>query len=157
MAERFSAMICLVRNISTDEPQAIHRTALMPDGTAIKRNGKTFRMSLGPITGGAIKIDSDEDVTMGICIGEGLETCLAGRQMGLRPVWALLSTTGISAFPISRGIDGLHIFRENDANLASPKAVEDCAARWRAAGRDVRIVDPGHGVDLNDELAGAAA
>jgi len=41
MAERLPAMICLVRNISTDEPQAIHRTALAADGTAIKRNGKT--------------------------------------------------------------------------------------------------------------------
>ena len=36
--ERFPAMVCLVRNIVTNEPQAIHRTALAPDGTAIKRD-----------------------------------------------------------------------------------------------------------------------
>ncbi len=44
-AERHPAMVCLVRNIVTNEPQAIHRTALGPDGRAIKRDSKTFRMS----------------------------------------------------------------------------------------------------------------
>jgi hypothetical protein len=39
---RHPAMVCLVRNIITNEPQAIHRTALTPDGTAIKHDGKTF-------------------------------------------------------------------------------------------------------------------
>jgi hypothetical protein len=56
MDERFPAMICLVRNIVSNEPQAVHRTALAADGTAVKRNGKTFRMSLGSISGGAIKL-----------------------------------------------------------------------------------------------------
>jgi putative DNA primase/helicase len=65
--ERFPAMICLVRNIVTNEPQGMHRTALAPDGTAIKRNGKTFRMSLGSIAGGAIKLDPDEDIKQGLC------------------------------------------------------------------------------------------
>ena len=31
-ANRFPAMVCLVRNLRTNEPQAIHRTALSPDG-----------------------------------------------------------------------------------------------------------------------------
>jgi hypothetical protein len=126
-AERFPAMVCLVRNIRTNEPQAIHRTALAPDGTSIKRNGKTHRISFGPITGGAIKLDPDEDVTQGLCIGEGVETCLAGRLMGLRPVWSVVNTGGIETFPVLPGLDGLHIIRENDANGASAKAVEACA------------------------------
>ena len=111
--DEFPAMVCLVRGIVSNEPQAIHRTALSPDGVAIKRGGKTFRMSLGLVAGGAIKIDPNADVTMGLCVGEGCETVLAGWQMGLRPVWALLSTAGIGAFPILPGVDGLHIFREN--------------------------------------------
>jgi putative DNA primase/helicase len=81
--DHFPAMVCLVRNILSNDPQAIHRTALASAGTAIKRNGKTFRMSLGLVTGGAVKLDPDEDVTYGLSIGEGVETCLAGRQMGL--------------------------------------------------------------------------
>jgi hypothetical protein len=98
--ERFPAMICLVRGIVTNEPQGVHRAALMPDGTAVKRNGKTFRLSLGPIGGGAIKLDPDEDVEQGLCIGEGVETCLSGRQIGLRPVWSAVNTGGVKNFPI---------------------------------------------------------
>jgi hypothetical protein len=151
-AERFPAMVCLVRNIRTNEPQAIHRTALAPDGTAIKHDGKTHRLSLGPVAGGAIKLDPDEEVTQGLCIGEGVETCLAGRLMGLRPVWSVVSTGGIETFPVLPGLDGLHIFRENDANGASAKAVEACARRWHEAGRNVVIADPDTAKDLNDEL-----
>jgi hypothetical protein len=69
-AERFPAMVCLVRNILSNEPQAVHRTALAKDGAAIKRDGKTFRLSLGPVASGAIKIDPDEDVTRSLCVAE---------------------------------------------------------------------------------------
>jgi hypothetical protein len=156
--EHYPAMICLVRSIASNEPQAIVRTALTPEGRAIKRPDKegrlrTFRMSLGPTGGGAIKIDADEHVTQGLCVGEGVETCLAGRQMGLRPVWALLGTAGVEKFPVLPSVNGLHVFRENDANLAGPKACEACAARWRAAGREVIFADPGLGSDLADEAA----
>jgi putative DNA primase/helicase len=150
--ERFPAMVCLVRNIVTNEPQGIHRTALMPDGTAVKRNGKTFRMSLGPIGGGAIKLDPDEDVEQGLCIGEGVETCLGGRQMGLRPVWSAVSTGGVASFPVLPGIDGLHIFKENDPQGQSARAVETCARRWYEAGHEVIIVTPDTAKDLNGEL-----
>lgn len=155
-SERHRAMICLVRNIVTNEPQAIHRTALAADGIAIKRDGKTFRMSLGPIAGGAVKLDPDDDVSQGLCVGEGVETCLSGRQMGLRPAWSLVSIGGIANFPTLPGIEGLHIFAENDANGASAKAVEACSRRWYEASRDVFIVRP-NGGDLNDELREASA
>jgi len=155
-SERFPAMVYLVRNIRTNEPQAIHRTALAADGTAIKRNGKTFRMSLGPIGGGAIKLDPDEDVTQGLCIGEGVETCLSGRQMGLRPVWSAVSTGGVKSFPVLPGIDGLTLFKENDPGGKSAEDVETCARRWYDAGRNVVIVEPDTANDLNDELREAA-
>ena len=60
-------------------------------------------------------IDPDEDVTQGICIGEGLETCLSGRLIGYRPVWSVLTTSGVAGFPLLPGIDGLTIFGERDA------------------------------------------
>jgi hypothetical protein len=154
-SERFPAMVCLVRNIVTNEPQGMHRTALAPDGTAIKSKGKTLRMSLGAISGGAIKLDPDEDIEQGLCIGEGTETCLSGRQMGLKPVWSAVNTGGVANFPMLPGIDGLHIFKENDAQGQSAKAVEACAARWHAAGRTVLIVMPEIGSDLNDEIRAA--
>jgi putative DNA primase/helicase len=155
-SEHFPAMVCLVRNIVTNEPQAVHRTALAPDGTAIKRNSKTFRMSLGPVSSGATKLDPDEDIAQGLCIGEGVETCLSGRQMGLRPVWSAVSTGGVKSCPVLPGVDGLHIFKENDANGTSAEAFEECARRWYDAGRNVVIVEPDTAKDLNDELREAA-
>jgi hypothetical protein len=156
-AERFPAMVCLVRNIETNEPQGVHRTAMAPDGAAIKRNGKTYRMSLGLLLGGAIKLDPDEDVTQGLCAGEGVETCLSGRQMGFAPVWSLINTAGIAAFPVLPSVDGLHIFKELDANGASRRDVEICARRWYEAGREVFVVKPSVGKDLNDHLKASAA
>ena len=151
--ERFAAMIALVRNIATDAAQAIHRTALAPGGKKIERDGKTLRMSLGSITGGAIKLDPDETVEQGLSIGEGIESSLSGRQKGLRPVWSAVNTGGIENFPVLPGIEGLHLFAENDENGASRKAVAICGRRWHDAGCDVRIVTPENGKDLNDELA----
>ena len=150
--ERFPAMVCLIRNIVSNEPQGVHRTALGRDGAAIKRNGKTFRMSLGPTSGGAVKIDPDEDVTQGICIGEGLETCLSGRLIRYRPVWSVLTTSGVAGFPLLPGIDGLTIFGERDAKGASERAIRACAERWLAAGKEVLTAWPMGGNDLNDEL-----
>jgi len=146
------AMVCLVRNILSDEPQAIQRTALNPDGTKIKRDGKTLRM-LAPIGGGAIKFDPDEDVEQGLCISEGVETCLAGRQKGLRPAWCAVGTAGVANFPVLPGVNSLHVHRENDDNGARAKAVEACCRRWYDAGRDAIIVDPEERFgDLNDEI-----
>jgi hypothetical protein len=152
---RHPAMVCLVRNIITNEPQAIHRVALRPDGTAIKRDSKTYRLSLGPIDGGAVKLNPDANVTQGLCVGEGVETCLAGRQMGLRPVWSLLNTGGIKNFPALPGIEGLHILREHDA--ANDRAFQACAERWHAAGREVVSAWPEVGKDANDELRSAVS
>ena len=151
----FPVMICLVRNIVTNAPQGLHRTALAADGTAIKRGGKTYRKSLGQIADGAIKLDPDEAVTHGLCIGEGVETCLAGRQNGFRPVWAAISTHGIAVFPILPGIEGLTILGEADS--ANRRDVEACATRWRGLGCEVIVSDPLLGSDLNDVMRGRAA
>ena len=150
--ERFPAMVCLIRNIVSNETQGIHRTALTAGGPAVKRGGKTFRLSLGSTSGGAIKIDPDEDVTQGICIGEGLETCLSGRLIGYRPVWSVLTTTGVAGFPLLPGIEGLTIFGEYDEKQQSMEAIQSCADRWLAAGKDVLTAWPMAGNDLNDEL-----
>jgi putative DNA primase/helicase len=154
--ERFPAMVCLVRNIVTNERQAIHRTALTVAGTAVRCGGKTFRLNLGSIAGGATKLDPDEEIEQGLCIGEGVETCLAGRQMGLRPVWSAVNTGGVKSFPVLPGVDGLHLFKENDSSGTSAEVVEACARRWYDAGRNVVIVESDVGNDLNDELREAA-
>jgi hypothetical protein len=144
-------MVCLIRNVVTNELQGLQRTAIGPNGEKIKNEkGKTLRMCLGAVKLGAIKIDADEDVTMGLCIGEGVETCLAGCRIGYRPIWSVINAAGVAAFPVLPGLDGLTIFVEKGE--ANKQACEACAARWDAAGVEVRFVNPLSGKDLNDEL-----
>jgi putative DNA primase/helicase len=141
---RLRAMLALFRNIATNEPQAVSRTFL--DGEA----RKIERKFLGPVGGAAIKLDSDEDVLGGLHIGEGVETCLAGRQVGLRPSWALGSASAIAAFPVLTGVECLSLLREHDD--ANRRAADACAARWAASGRDVYNIQPIGGGDLNDSI-----
>jgi putative DNA primase/helicase len=145
---RLRAMLALFRNILTDEPQAISRTFINPDGT------KRERKFLGPVGGAAIKLDADEEVTTGLHIGEGIETCLSARMLGLRPSWALGSAGAIAAFPVLNGVECLSLLREHDE--ANKRAADTCAARWATAKREVYNIQPIGGGDLNDSIRGAA-
>jgi putative DNA primase/helicase len=142
----FGAMVALFRNVRTDEPQAVSRTFLDYKGR------KFARKFLGPVGGAAIKMDPDDEVLGGLHIGEGLETCMAARQLGLRPTWALGSAGAVAAFPVLSGIETLTILAEHDE--ASARAVQACADRWLAAGRDVIVNEPIGGKDLNDSIRG---
>jgi hypothetical protein len=145
---RLGAMVALFRNITTGEPQAVSRTFLTPDARKIER--KFF----GPVGGAAIMIDPFDAVTTGLHIGEGIETCLAARSLGLRPTWALGSAGAIAVFPILAGVECLTLLAEHDD--ASARAVNVCAARWHGAAREVFINRPIGGKDLNDALRGSA-
>jgi putative DNA primase/helicase len=59
-------------------PSAIIRIGLTAEGGKLGKGGDGKRM-LGPVGGCAIKLDADEDVTLGLGITEGLETGLAVR------------------------------------------------------------------------------
>ena len=141
---RIGAMLALFRNVLTGEPQAISRTFLDRDGRKIERK------FLGPVSGAAIMLDRFDFVTTGLHVGEGVETCMAARQFNLRPVWALGSAAAVAAFPILGGVECLTLLKEADD--ASERAVEACAARWHAAGREVFINWPTSGKDLNDAI-----
>lgn len=138
------ALIGLFRDIRTDEPRAITRIFLDQD------SHKITRKFLGAVGGCAVKIDADENVEYGLCIGEGVETCLAARQIGLRPVWACGSVSAIAGFSVLSGIDALTIFAETGE--PSAKAIDQCGARWHAAGREVVVIDPLAGSDVNDSI-----
>ena len=143
------AMLALFRNINTGEPQAVSRTFLDLEGRKLERK------FLGPVGGAAIALDPSAAVTHGLHIGEGVETCLAARQLGLRPTWALGSAGAIAAFPVLAGVECLSILVELDAG-ASDRATAACAERWASAGREVIIVSPTTGKDLNDGVRACA-
>jgi putative DNA primase/helicase len=142
-------MIAAMRAIEGDQIVAIHRTRLASDGSK-----RLERRMFGFCSGAAIKLDEDEAVGSGLHIGEGIETCLTARQLGLRPVWALGSTSFISIFPVLSGVSNLTILAEN--NEASSRAMGACAIRWHSSGREVLINRPTCGDDLNDAIRGAA-
>jgi putative DNA primase/helicase len=134
-------MVALMRDVLTDEPCGIHRTFLDETGRKIDR-----RM-LGRAKGAAIKLDPDEDVTLGLHVGEGIETCLAAQQLGYRPVWALGSAPAIAQLPVLPGVGSITVFAEND--IASHSAAEACCAGYFHAGREAWICQPPFG-DMND-------
>lgn len=151
------AMVALVRDVVTNEPKAIHRTALDANGCKASVDGND-RLSLGPVGGGAVKLTPDENVTLCLGIGEGIESTLSmrlAREFGNSPIWALLSAGQVAAFPVLPGIGCMWIAVDNDP--AGTKAARECAARWRKSGREVFRVTPRvAAADLNDLARGAA-
>jgi putative DNA primase/helicase len=138
------AMVVAMRSIATDEITAILRTRLSRYAEKIER-----RM-LGVAAGAAVKLDADERVTDRLIIGEGVETAMTARQIGLKPTWALGSASAITALPVLAGVERLAILAEHDE--ANERAAETCGGRWNDAGREVFIIRPTRGNDLNDAL-----
>ncbi|MCJ2099366.1 toprim domain-containing protein [Methylobacterium sp. E-046] len=155
--ERTPAMVALVRNIVTNAPQAIHRTALNLKGQKVEVNGKG-RLALASIRNGAVKLTANEDVTTCLGIGEGIETTLSLQglpEFGDTPVWSVLNAGGITSFPVLSGIECLWIAVDDDP--AGRGASELCADRWRRAGREVFLVKAtAEGDDINDALKAVA-
>jgi putative DNA primase/helicase len=137
-------MVALFRNVATNEPCGIHRTFLDHHGR------KLGRRMLGRVKRAAIKLDPNENVALGLVIGEGLETGLAARLAGFRPVWAAGSAGAIAGFPVLPGIEAITILGEVDDGGASLRAAHACATRWMTAGRDAFVVVPLTGGDLAD-------
>jgi putative DNA primase/helicase len=141
---RAPAMLALFRDITTNEPCGLHRTFLDKTGR------KLGRKMLGRARHAAIKLDADEHVTLGLHIGEGVESCLAAQLAGFRPVWAVGSASAISTFPVLSGIETIAILGEVDDGGVNYRAANACAKRWVDAGREALVVWPQVGGDLNE-------
>jgi putative DNA primase/helicase len=149
--ERVLAMVCLARDVVTNEPRAIHRTALSRDGGKLEVHG-TSRLSLGPTAGAAVKLSPDEEVTTCLGVAEGIETALSMRlvpEFGTSPVWSLISAGGLAQFPVLPGIECLWVGVDHDA--AGLKASRAAATRWRTSGAEAFLITPSEPrADLND-------
>lgn len=146
--ERRGCMIGLVRNIVTNEPQAIHRTAFDANGRKIDRK------AYGPVAGGAVKLTAHEDVSTVVAIGEGIETILSIHKLPdlcNMPVWSLISAGGVAAFPALPGIESVWIVADNDASGTGQRAARTAGERLNAAGVETIVLAPTRqGTDLND-------
>ena len=147
---RAPALVALVQDIITGEPIAIHRRELIPDA------GKAGSwMALGPKSGGAIRLsrfDCGE-----LAIGEGVETCLAGMQLGFGPTWSVIDAGGMTAFPVLDHVGRLTIMADNDVSGTGQRAAAACRNRWVAVGKTIRRAMPEQpGQDFNDVLLAEA-
>jgi hypothetical protein len=140
--DRVPALIAAFRSIDDDTITAIHRIVPRAGGP------KADRKMLGVVARAAVKLGGLTGDTL--TIGEGIETCMAAQELGIKPAWALGSVGAISFFPVLDGIEKLKILGE--AGEASAKAARVCTPRWRRAGRRVLLVMPKFGSDLNDDL-----
>jgi putative DNA primase/helicase len=144
------AMVALVRDIRSNEPIGVHRTALDALGRKRAIDGKD-RMALGAIKGGVVKLTPDEEVTLGLAIGEGVETTLSLTLLPAwgSPVWACLSAGALAAFPVLGGVNSLVVVVDHDD--AGCNAARQTILRWHVAGRETRVLLPKRlGADLND-------
>jgi putative DNA primase/helicase len=140
------ALVALVQDIITGEPIAIHRRELTP--SAAKAGSW---MALGPKSGGAIRLSRSD--CGDLAIGEGVETCLAGMQLGSGPTWSVIDAGGMSAFPVLDYVGRLTIMVDNDVSETGQRAAAACRDRWAAAGKAVLCAKPEEpGWDFNDVL-----
>jgi putative DNA primase/helicase len=143
---RLPAMVALVQGADS-AALAVHRTYLAPEGG--KAPVEPAKASLGPIWGGAVRLDP---VAPELVIGEGIESSAsAGRLLGL-PAWA-----AISAGNLARGLvlppEVRAVVIAADPDPPGETAARDAALRWSREGRRVRIARPDHdGADFNDLL-----
>jgi len=150
MPGAMGAMLALMTNAVTGEPTGVHRTYLDPHHRRIKR------MMLGPK--GIVRLWPDEAVTMGLAIGEGIESTLAGAILTDRlPAWAALDAGQLAGFPVLAGIECLTIFADHDVSRTGQDAADLCAARWAAAGVQVDLLTPNRPADFNDLLGECSA
>jgi hypothetical protein len=152
--ERLPAMLALMTDAVTNVPCGVHRTFLAPDGSG-KAPGRA-KMMLG--NAGVVRLVSDEEVTAGLGLSEGIESALAVMQIAQwSPVWAATSAGAIAKFPVLQGIECITIFADADDSGAGMRAAEACAARWTEAGREAAIHIPPAGTDWLDAAARIAA
>jgi putative DNA primase/helicase len=161
------ALVALVTDLESAKPINLHRTWLQHDGSGKAPIEKPRRLLKGHRSRGVVRIWPDTEVTMGLVVGEGIETCLAAARAGLTPCWSTLSAGNLAAFPVLPFLDGLTVLVDHDkpnpktGKRAGIEAARELVARYVAAGfdpeRDVVILLPsGEGLDVADLVGGAS-
>ena len=137
---RLPAMLALFRHVRSNEPRAIHRTALRPDGLGKSQHpglGATKRM-LGPVAGCAIKLTPDADVLHGLGVVEGIETGLSVLCAGWSPIWVLGSAGAVADFVPLPGLEfARDLRRRRRGRHQSRKGLSQ-----QVAGRRARVHHP---------------
>jgi hypothetical protein len=131
--KRLGALIGIMTDPITAKPTGAISRTFIHEGRKIGK-AKTLGSPVG-----IVRLSADEDVVGGLCLAEGLETCLAAMAKGFRPAWACGSAGLLAAFPVLAGVEAHTLFADNDASGTGLRAASQAAARWRAAGRETHV------------------
>lgn len=143
---RLPAMVALVQDAG-GQLTAVHRTYLTPDGS--KASADPVKASLGPVWGGAVRLDPVGPV---LTIGEGIETAASAGLLLRLPAWAAISA-GNLASGLLLPPEVREVVIAVDPDSAGRAAAAAALARWQTEGRRVRIAVPDTtGQDFNDLL-----
>jgi hypothetical protein len=145
-----SALVAAMTDPTSGDFTGVHRTFLDAGGR------KVARKMLG--RKGVVRLWPDDAVTLGLAVGEGIETTIAATIItGYAPAWAALDAGNIAAFPVLAGIENLTIFADHDPNGVGQRAARSAAERWAESGCEARILTPvDRGSDFNDLQAEVA-
>jgi hypothetical protein len=128
---------------------SLHFTPLVGNGRAERR-----LLAGHAKANGVIRLWPDDAVTLGLGIAEGIETALTLAH-AFRPVWATIDCGNLGRLPVLAAVESLVIAEDGDR--AGRTASESLTRRWRAAGREVVVIELPDGTDLNDAVQGDAA
>jgi hypothetical protein len=131
---------------------AVHRTFLRADGTG-KAAVETAKMTLGPISAGAVRLGQARPV---LAIAEGIETGLSVMQIYSLPVWVALGSR-MAEIALPELVRQVIVFGDNGemGRIAAERAVERFADQGRLAAAEF---PPAAFGDFNDwHRSGAAA
>jgi len=151
--QRHPCLLALLRDVETDAPAGILRTALTSDGKKIDR------LSLGRWHAPrAIKLWPAGET---LIVGEGVETVLSAATrmihdgLPLRPAWATAGTARLATLPPIQGVKRLIVLADNDD--AGCMAARRCGQTAANAGCTVQLLTPTNVKDFNDIVRGRAA
>lgn len=145
---------------------AVHRTWIEKDDAGIwrKANLKNPKMSLGSLSGGAIRLwrgasgkpFAQAPEGEAVVIGEGIETCLS--VVVACPEYRVLcavSLSNMARLVLPSSVHTVIIAKDNDGdNESAAKALARAIDHFQSEGRIVKIAVPPSGKDFNDTLQG---
>ena len=144
------AMVAAVTIWHGTDVVAIHRTYLRSDGSG-KADVDLDKMSLGPISGGAVRLGPPAPK---MAVTEGIEDGMTIFQETGMSVWAATSAPAMRSIVLPALPMAAEVVVCSDPDPVGQRAAAAAAQRWIYEGRSVRVAVPPNGMDFNDVLRG---
>ena len=157
--EQFSAMLGEVTDM-VGQQVCLHRTYLTQEGYKAGVNPvKKLTAVSARLVGCSIKLYSPELIKgrLTIAVAEGIETALACHVASDMPTVSAISASGMEGFFVSKGVERLIVFADNDNSQVGQQAAAGLARRAKCPGISVRVMTPPDaGTDWADVWAAQA-